>query len=48
MTNKDTSEAPAGTPAVDGLGRNPSSLPPKPKDVPAGRLYHFGALRGAA
>nr|POE84307.1 hypothetical protein CFP56_79376 [Quercus suber] len=46
--NKYTSEAPAGTPAAEGLWRNPTSLPPKPKDAPAGRLYHFGALRGAA
>jgi len=23
-------------------------LPPKPKDTPAGRLYHFGALSGTA
>ncbi len=48
LTNKDTSEPPAGTPAAEGRGRNNISLPPKPKDTPTGRLYHFGALRGAA
>lgn len=38
-----TSEDPAG----DSAELNETSLPPKPNETPAFRLYHFGALIGA-
>lgn len=41
---KHTSEAP---PAAS-FEEKETSLPPKPKDTPALRLDHFGALKGAA
>lgn len=45
---KPTSEPPVEAPAADDLVWNETSLPPKPNETPAGRLYHFGAFRGAA
>lgn len=50
LTNpiKNTSEAPAEAPAAGVLGWNDTTFPPKPKEAPTGRLYHFGALNDTA
>ena len=38
----------AEVPKPDIRGRKDTTFPPKPKEAPTGRLYHFGALKDTA